>query len=66
MTEKEKFCIIDAKEYLLKKGIKKVHQPNKRFNLSMEELVIFLEEFAMQQKEKSPEQFEMNQLSIWG
>ena len=57
---------MDAKEYLLKKGIKKVHQPNKRFNLSIEELVTFLDEFVDQQKEKSTDQFEMNQLSIWG
>ena len=57
---------MDAKEYLLKKGIKKVHQPNKRFNLSIEELVTFLDEFVDQQKEKSIDQFEMNQLSIWG
>jgi len=57
---------MDAKEYLLKKGIKKVHQPNKRFNLSIEELVTFLDEFVDQQKEKSTDQFEMDQLSIWG
>ena len=66
MTENEKNCIVDAKEYLLKKGINKVHQPDKRFNLSIEELVIFLDEFAMEQKEKSPERFEMDQLRIWG
>ena len=66
MTENEKNCIVDATEYLLKKGINKVHQPDKRFNLSIEELVIFLDEFAMEQKEKSPERFEMDQLRIWG
>jgi hypothetical protein len=33
-------------EYLLEKGIKKVHQPWKRYNLSIEELVAFLNEYS--------------------
>jgi hypothetical protein len=41
-----------AQEYLLEKGIRKVHQPKKRYNLSIEELVMFLEEFAAREKEK--------------
>jgi hypothetical protein len=35
-----------AYEFLLKKGIHKVHQPQKRYNLSIAELVEFLNEFA--------------------
>ena len=33
-------------EYLQKKGFKKVHQAKKRYNLSIEELVLMLEEFV--------------------
>jgi len=40
-----------AQEYLLEKGIRKVHQPKKRYNLSIEELIMFLEEFATREKE---------------
>lgn len=35
-----------AQEFLMKKGFRKVHQPNKRYNLSIGELVEFLNEFA--------------------
>ena len=35
-----------AYEFLLRKGIQKVHQPNKRYNLTIAELVEFLNEFA--------------------
>jgi hypothetical protein len=35
-----------AYEFLLRKGIRKVHQPNKRYNLTIAELVEFLNEFA--------------------
>ena len=33
-------------EYLQKKGMKKIHQPWKRYNLSIEELVGFLNEYS--------------------
>ena len=33
-------------EYLQQKGIKKVHQPWKRYNFSIEELVSFLTEYS--------------------
>lgn len=33
-------------EYLLQKGIKKIHQPWKRYDFSIEELVSFLSEYA--------------------
>ena len=33
-------------EYLQKKGVKKIHQPWKRYNLSVEELVGFLNEYS--------------------
>ena len=33
-------------EYLQKKGIKKLHQPWKRYSLSIEELVGFLNEYS--------------------
>ena len=35
-----------AYEFLLRKGIRKIHQPNKRYNLTISELVEFLNEFA--------------------
>ena len=33
-------------EYLQQKGIKKLHQPWKRYNFSIEELVAFLNEYS--------------------
>ena len=33
-------------EYLRQKGIKKIHQPWKRYNFSIEELVSFLTEYS--------------------
>jgi hypothetical protein len=35
-----------AHEFLLRKGIKKIHQPHKRYNLTISELIEFLNEFA--------------------
>jgi len=35
-----------AQEFLLRKGLKKIHQPYKRYNLTISELVEFLNEFA--------------------
>ena len=35
-----------AYEFLLRKGISKVHQPHKRYNLSITELIDFLNEYA--------------------
>ena len=35
-----------AYEFLLRKGIRKVHQPNKRYNLTVAELLDFLNEYA--------------------
>lgn len=40
-----------AQEFLLEKGINKVHQPKKRYSLTVEELVMFLEDFARREKE---------------
>jgi len=37
---------MNAYEYLQKKGVRKVHQPQKKYNLSVGELIQFLEEFA--------------------
>ena len=50
-----------AIEFLLQKGINKVHQPKKRYNLTVEELIIFLEEFAQKEKVLSGNPFEMKQ-----
>ena len=41
---------MNAYEYLLEKGVKKVHQPQKNYNISVAELVEFLEEFAQVRK----------------
>lgn len=35
-----------AYDFLLRKGIHKIHQPQKRYNLSIAELIEFLNEFA--------------------
>ena len=57
---------MSAYEYLLKKGFKKVHQPGKRYNLTLEELVNLLEEFALhQQNLKIQETPDMRQLKLW-
>jgi hypothetical protein len=36
-----------AKEFLRKKGLKKVHQPSKRYNLSVRELSELLDEYSI-------------------
>jgi hypothetical protein len=57
---------MSAYEYLLAKGFKKIHQPKKRYNLSIEELVFLLEEFAQyQQNYKIQEAIDMRQLKLW-
>jgi len=40
-----------AQEYLLKKGIKYIHQPKKFYNLTIAEMIEFLEDFAQKEKE---------------
>jgi len=55
-----------AQEYLLKKGFKKVHQPKKRYNLSIGELVSMLEEFSVQEKDyRIPDTLDIKQLKLW-
>jgi hypothetical protein len=57
---------MSAHEFLLKKGFKKIHQPKKRYSLSIEELVTMLEEFAQLQKDfKIADQMDMRQLKLW-
>jgi len=57
---------MSAQEFLLKKGFKKIHQPKKRYNLSIEELVSMLEEFAQYQKDfKIAEPLDLRQLKLW-
>jgi len=42
---------MNAYEYLLMKGIRKVHQPKKRYSLTVEELLEMLDEYhALQRK----------------
>jgi hypothetical protein len=41
---------MNAFEFLLKKGVKKVHQPNKYYNISVAELIEFLEEYSRERK----------------
>jgi hypothetical protein len=52
-----------AYEFLLEKGINKVHQPDKRYNLTVYELITFLEEFARREKalQLSPNEMRMFQ-----
>ena len=47
---KSEFIIMNAFEFLLKKGVKKVHQPNKYYNISVAELIEFLEEYSKERK----------------
>ena len=35
-----------ANEFLRKKGLRKVHQPSRRYNLTISELVEFLDEYS--------------------
>ena len=56
---------MSAYEYLLTKGFKKVHQPKKRYNLSIEELVNLLEEFAQyHQNYRIQNAIDMRQLKL--
>ena len=48
-----------AYDFLQRKGISKVHQPSKRYNLTVAELVDFLNEFA----EISTQEYEGSELS---
>ena len=53
-------------EYLVKKGFKKVHQPKKRYNLTIEEIVTLLEDFAhYQQNFKFVDSIDTHQLKLW-
>ena len=47
---------MEAYEYLLSKGIKGVHQPKKQYTLTIEELLLFLNEFARQKVEDALKQ----------
>jgi len=40
-----------AQEYLLKKGIRHIHQPKRFYNLTIAEMIEFLEDFAQKEKE---------------
>ena len=56
---------MSAYEYLSAKGFKKVHQPKKRYNLSIEELVNLLEEFAQyHQNYRIQNAIDMRQLKL--
>jgi len=57
---------MSAQEYLLKKGFKKIHQPKRRYNLSIEELIFMLEEFAQNQRDFTiPDTLDIRQLKLW-
>ena len=57
---------MSAQEYLLKKGFKKIHQPKKRYTLSIEELVSMLEEFSQNSRDfKIPDTLDLKQLKLW-
>jgi hypothetical protein len=61
-----------AYDFLLKKGITKVHQPTRKYNLSIAELVEFLDEYAtgsireyiLQKNERSRKTTQLKQESI--
>ena len=40
-----------AQDYLLQKGIRYIHQPKKFYNLTIAEMIEFLEDFAQKEKE---------------
>ncbi len=49
-----------AQEFLIQKGFRKVHQPNKRYNLTVAELVDFLNEFAQKALKNGSRPLEKN------
>lgn len=57
---------MSAQEYLLKKGFKKIHQPKKRYSITIEELILMLEEFSLKKNNiQSLEDNNIQQLRLW-
>lgn len=42
---------MNAQEYLMRKGIRHIHQPKKFYNLTIAEMIEFMEDFAKKEKE---------------
>lgn len=42
---------MNAQEYLMQKGIRHIHQPRKFYNLTIAEMIEFMEDFAQKEKE---------------
>jgi hypothetical protein len=51
-----------AQEYLIAKGIKYIHQPKKFYNLTIGEMIEFLEDFAQGEKQSVIKLMEMNRV----
>jgi hypothetical protein len=52
-----------AYEYLLAKGIRNIHQPKKFYNLTIAEMIEFLEDFAQKEKESVIKLLELNRVN---
>jgi hypothetical protein len=52
-----------AQEYLLNKGIRYIHQPKKFYNLTIAEMIEFLEDFAKSEKESIIRLMELKQVN---
>jgi hypothetical protein len=52
-----------AQEYLRKKGIRYIHQPKKFYNLTIAEMIEFLEDFAQKEKQNLIKLLEMKHVN---
>ena len=52
-----------AQEYLLTKGIRYIHQPKKFYNLTIAEMIEFLEDFAEKEKESIIHMLELKRVN---
>jgi hypothetical protein len=53
---------MNAQEYLRQKGIRYIHQPRKFYNLTIAEMIEFLEDFAQKEKESIIKLMESNRV----
>ena len=56
----EKCRTMNAQEYLIAKGVKYIHQPKKFYNLTIGEMIEFLEDFAQSEKQSVIKLMEVN------
>jgi len=57
---KDKRKTMNAQEYLIAKGIKYIHQPKKFYNLTIGEMIEFLEDYSRGEKQSLIKVMEVN------